>query len=255
MLLLVLISVCFIFAAGVFALSVAARSNESRRFIRVTSSATVAKPPDEASVTIGYRTDNVEKQNLSPARTQNATQFAKIIDALKSIDSSVELETRSFIVAPTTSPPLDQSNVVAASTTAENKRETLYTIYSSVDVRVKGADKITLLPALVDAAVENGSNSVGNVYYSLSNALQQTAANEAKANAMRDADTKAAQLASAAHRSLGSVQQIVDDSAATHLWRATSSQLMPAAATTTTPLLPPRELDVTAQVSVQYSLL
>lgn len=221
-----------------FGLYVIYRSN-AEHFVRVTGFGIVKKAPDEASVIIGYRSENITKESLSTERSTNAAQFKKIIDIIRQIAPSAQIETRTFLVSPVYSV---EPNV------AER-----FTIYSSVNVRVNGADQIPILSQIIDQSIAAGSNSVGSVQYSLSDALRKVGVEEAQAGATKDANGKAFRLATLSSRSLGSVQQIIDNDSSVHFYRADLSAVPPAT-TVATPLLPPQEIEINTQLTIQYLL-
>lgn len=214
-------------------------------FVRVTGYGSVRKAPDEASVTIGNRSENITRANLSTEQSANAAQFTRILDTIRGIAPAAKIETRSFLVAPSYNNNTNNNNQPAPE---------LYTIYSSANVLIKGADQLSLLAQIIDQAIAAGSNSVGDVQYSLSDEARKSASDEAQGTAIQDASAKANRLAGLAKRILGPVQQIIDNDSPVRLFRAELSA-SPPDASTTTPLLPPQEIQIDTQLTVQYVII
>ncbi|HEY9152182.1 MAG TPA: SIMPL domain-containing protein, partial [Anaerolineales bacterium] len=124
----------------------------------------------------------------------NNDQTQQVITALKNsgVDPK-DIRTTNFSIYPNTQ--YDQQTGKPASTT--------YVVDNTVYVTVHQLDK---LGDLLDATVQAGANSVNNIQFDVAD--KSSAIQQARDQAVKDAQTQAQQLASAAGVTLGDVQTI-----------------------------------------------
>lgn len=105
--------------------------------------------------------------------------------------------------------------------------------------------------AVIDAALSAGATSVGNVQYALAN--RDTAYGDALASAMREAETQARVVATAARMRLGRLVQV---QAGTPMTIPTMALRVPYGnLSNAVPVLPPPRVEIRANVTVTYALL
>lgn len=241
----IVVLLIFVFVAN-FCPTVLNLFGRCEKYARVVGIGRVSSAPDRASVSVGLRSENIDAKQLPAARASHAAKFNQIVDNLRQTAPEARIETRSFSVTP---------NYDGESGALKN-----YSIYSNADVEVTGTENITNLSQIVQSSVSSGSNSVGNVNYSLSDAARDTATVAAQKQAMAHALTKASDLAGHAGRRLGVVRKIVEDGLQQQQ-RVRFADLssfetvrQSSASETATKLLPPLEIDVTTRVEVEYEL-
>jgi uncharacterized protein len=159
--------------------------------VSVSGHGSVNVPPDTASVSIGV---DVIKPTLGEAQEQAATQATAIIDALKEAGIAAEdIQTDYFSV-----------NILRDySENADPTQITGFEIVNQLRVTVRDTDQ---LGDLLDAAVNAGANSIYGVTFYVDD--QTEASSDARVEAVKDARTKAEELAAAAGMTLGPVVAI-----------------------------------------------
>lgn len=205
------------------------------RFIQLTGIGTVRFRPDEASVTIGLRTDNIADTEIAPALELNSAKFGKIIDTIRGLIPGADIETRTYSISP--------SNAIRP----DNK----YTIYNSAVVQVHGVTDLTQLSNLIRIAVQNGSNSISNVQYSLSDAEFERARLASQKLALADAQKKAQLFAAKINANVTDVYQILDlpFSQQSRSFSISTSDFQDGI------LFVPQDIDITAQIIVKFSIV
>jgi uncharacterized protein len=162
-----------------------------QRTMVVNGTGTVNLTPDIAYINLGVHT---EKPTAADAVAENSTQTQQVIDALKSagVDAK-DIQTTNFSIYPNTQydPQTNQ------------KIGTSYAVDNSVNVTVR---KLSSLGDLLDAVVKVGANNVNSVQFDVADKSQ--ALKQARAQAVKDAQTQAQELATEAGLSLGAVQSI-----------------------------------------------
>jgi len=161
------------------------------RTLSVSGSGKTYLTPDIAYVNIGV---HIEGKNASEAVSTNNSQSQKVIDALKSqgIDEK-DIQTTNFSIYP------QQQYDSQGKPTGE----IIYQVDNSVVVTVRDIDKVG---KVLDAAVKAGANSINSVEFEVADKTK--ALSEARKAAVKDARTKAEELANAAGIDLGEVQTI-----------------------------------------------
>lgn len=162
-----------------------------QRTLDVTGTGMVNMTPDIAYINIGVQS---EKDTATAAVADNNTQTQQVIDAIKAAGvSDKDIQTSNFSIYPNTQydPQTNQ------------KIGTTYVVNNTVNVTVRKLDQ---LGDMLDAAVKSGANNVNSVQFDVSDktpALQQ-----ARAQAVKDAQSQAQQLASESGVTLGDIQTI-----------------------------------------------
>ena len=162
-----------------------------QRILSVTGTGLVYLTPDVAYINIGVRT---EQPTASEAVSANNTQTQQVVNALKNsgVDAK-DIRTTNFSIYPNT--PYDSQTGKPGSTT--------YVVENTVYVTVHQLDK---LGDLLDATVQAGANNVNSIQFDVAD--KSTALQEARDQAVKDAQTQAQGLASASGVTLGNVQTI-----------------------------------------------
>lgn len=214
---------------------------KAKEFVRVSGNGKAEIKPDQAQVDIGLRSADVSQQQLDGARQQSAAQFQRIVESIKKNAPQAKLETQAF-------------NVSENYNSDENAPKT-FTISNRISVTIKDANGINLLPAVIDGAIANGANDVGNVSYTLTDDAKKIALSQAQADSMRDAYEKAKNLAQSGGRTVGGVQTI-EESGQPEVFPvfARASFAADKAAGPQTPIVAPETVPITSNVTVQYAL-
>lgn len=148
--------------------------------------------PDIAYIYIGVHT---EKLTAAEAVEENTTETQALIEAIQAfgIDPQ-DIRTTNFSIW-----PVDQFDPATGRPTGEKS----YAVDNTVYVTVRELDG---LGDLLDTAVQAGANTVNSVQFDVAD--KDAALQEARIEAMKDAEEQARQLAEAAGLSLGEVQSI-----------------------------------------------
>ncbi len=163
----------------------------TQRSLSVTGTGLVYLTPDVAYINIGVHT---EKPTATDAVSANNDQTQQVVNALENsgVDAK-DIRTTNFSIYPNT--PYDSQTGKPGTTT--------YVVDNTVYVTVRQLDK---LDDLLDATVQAGANNVNSIQFDVfdkSSAIQQ-----ARDQAVKDAQTQAQGLASASGVTLGNVQTI-----------------------------------------------
>jgi uncharacterized protein YggE len=148
--------------------------------------------PDIAYIYIGVHT---EKLTAAEAVEENTTETQALIEAIQAfgIDPQ-DIRTTNFSIW-----PIDQFDPGTGRPTGDK----MYAVDNTVYVTVRELDK---LGDLLDTAVQAGANTVNSVQFDVSD--KDAGLQEARIEAMKDAEQQATQLAEAAGLALGEVQSI-----------------------------------------------
>jgi hypothetical protein len=162
-----------------------------QRTMNVTGTGLVYLTPDVAYINIGVHT---EQPTASEAVSANNTQTQQVVTALENsgVDAK-DIRTTNFSIYPNTQ--YDQQTGKPGSTT--------YVVDNTVYVTVHQLDK---LGDLLDATVQAGANNVNSIQFDVAD--KSTAIQQARDQAVKDAQTQAQGLASASGVTLGNVQTI-----------------------------------------------
>jgi uncharacterized protein YggE len=190
-----LVTVIALFALIVSACGAAAGSpaaQEPPRTISVSGAGTAYLVPDIAYIYVGVHT---EKPSASDAVNENNAQTQKMIQALTDfgIDAK-DIRTTNFSIY-----PFDKYDPATGVPTGEK----YYAVDNTVYVTVRDLAK---LGKLLDTVIAAGANTVNSVQFDVAD--KDAALKQARADAVKDAQVKAQELADAAGVSLGEIQSI-----------------------------------------------
>ncbi len=167
-------------------------AQQPSRTVSVSGAGTANLVPDIAYIYVGVHT---EKPSASEAVAENNAQTQKMIQSLRDfgIDAK-DIRTTNFSIY-----PFDKYDPLTGASTGEK----YYAVDNTVYVTVRDLDK---LGELLDAVIAAGANTVNSVQFDVAN--KDEALKQARADAVKDAQTKAQELADAAGLTLGEIQSI-----------------------------------------------
>jgi len=161
------------------------------RTLTVSGTGKVYLTPDIAYITIGVHT---EDENASKAVSDNNTQTQKVIDVLKSQGiAEKDIQTTNFSIYP--QKEYDSEGKPTG--------KILYIVDNSVYVTVRDLEQVG---EVLDATVQAGANNISGIQFDVAD--KSAALSQARISAVKDAEAKAQELASAAGVTLGAVQTI-----------------------------------------------
>jgi uncharacterized protein YggE len=166
-------------------------SNKVTRLLTVNGSGKVYLTPDMVYVTIGVHT---EGDNAVKTVAENNASTQDVIDTIKGMKiDEKDIQTTNFSISP--QKEYDQAGKPTG--------KVLYIVDNSVYVTVRDLNKIG---DVLDATVKSGANSINGIQFDVADKTK--ALTEARQSAVKDANSKAQELASAAGVTLGAVQTI-----------------------------------------------
>ena len=162
------------------------------RTLSVTGSGQANLVPDIAYIYLGVHT---EKPIASEAMTENNNQTQAMIDALSKfgIDKK-DIRTTNFSIY-----PQDKYDPQTGQPTGQK----VYSVDNTVYVTVRDLKK---LGDLLDTVVAAGANTINSIQFDVAD--KESAIKSARADAVKDAETQAQELASSAGVTLGEIQTI-----------------------------------------------
>ncbi len=169
--------------AMLLAMAAPAFAEDEGRVIRVSGSAVVSLAADTASIQIGV---NTRKETVKEAQKENAALMAAVMDAIKKagIDEK-DIMTSQFNVY--------SSYEFGTDSLGRETRKLYYEVQNNVTVTMHD---LTMVGAVLDAAMEAGANTTYGISFSSTQANE--AYQKALTRAVEDAMTKAQVLAAAA---------------------------------------------------------
>jgi len=207
------------------------------RSLSVTGSGQANLVPDIAYIYLGVHT---EKPAASEAMAENNAQTQKMIDALTKfgIDKK-DIRTTNFSIWPT-----DKYDPQTGTPTGEK----VYSVDNTVYVTVRDLKK---LGDLLDTVVAAGANTVNSIQFDVAD--KEAAIKSARADAVKDAETQAQELAGSAGVTLGEIQSIgFFDNQPTPLFEGKGGGAAVAQAASVP--IQPGQLTLTVTVSVTYAI-
>jgi uncharacterized protein YggE len=216
-----LLSYMFPALMGLFLLTPAALAGnkDEQRSITVTASGQVTAEPDMARITSGVTT---EAATASEALTANSDAMKKVIGGLKAAGIAPEdIQTTSFHVSPRYTRPRE----------GEVRKIDGYRVTNQVQVVARDLDK---LGEILDQLVSLGANEMGGLSFDVSKA--ETLRDEARKEAVANAQRRAELYAEAAGAEVGEVLSIQEGGVAAPrpLARAMKMEAVPIARGTET---------------------
>ncbi len=168
----------FVVAAGVKSFNIA---TPEQKFISVSGSASIFVVPDTASISVGVLTS---AKTAGEASAKNAAAMTAVIGALKNLGlTDAEIRTSFLSIQP-------EYNFSAGTPSIQTISG--YSASNNVQVTTKSLEKLS---NIVDKSVAAGANQVGGISFTVSEEKQKQVSNELLANAIKDAQTKANNLA------------------------------------------------------------
>lgn len=203
------------------------------RTVTVTGTATIRSSPDQAIVTLGVQT---QSQSAQDALQQNASQMADVVrailgDGIKPADLAT--------IGVDLYPNYDNNGTAIISYTAQNQ----------LNVTVRDLDTVG---QVIDDAVAAGANLTSGIQFQLSD--QNQGVDQALADAVADARSKADAIATASGASLGAVMQVTENGGAFPPPMPYFSSDVAGAAEATTPVQPPT-IETQVTVTAVWSLV
>jgi len=204
------------------------------RTITVTGQGEVKAAPDEAQLSTGVVT---QATTAAAAMARNRDAMNRVFATLKSLGiAQKDIQTSDFTVSPQ----------YASDRSGDAQRITGYQVSNTVHATIENLSRLG--PAL-DALVASGSNSLGDIAFSIRDPKPLEA--QARAAAMRDAIDRAQTYARAGNLQLGPVLSISEGVEAPHpMFRAMA---MAPAASAPTPVAAGEE-SVSANITVSFEI-
>jgi uncharacterized protein YggE len=159
------------------------------RTVTVTGTSTIRSAPDEAVITLGVQT---QSQSAQDALQENATKMSKVVDALMGDGiKPADLAT----VGVNLYPNYDSNGTTVVSYTAQNQ----------VNATVHDLAKVG---QVIDDSVAAGANLASGISFQLSD--QNQGVEQALADAVANAKSKAEAIAAAGDATLGQIVQVTE---------------------------------------------
>lgn len=205
-------------------------NRQNQQTVKVTGEATLKAPPDQAIITLGVQTENVDPKL---AQQENSQTTSKIITALKELGITEEnIKTSDYRLDP-------QYNYVEGKEIFKN-----FKVQHMIQIKTKDIEKVG---SIIDSAVKHGANSISNVRFSL--AKSDNYYNQALTLALNNAYEKARTLTKAIKAPLHPIPTQIEELSVTTppiVYQETSY-----VKASSTPIIP-GELQITAKVRVEY---
>lgn len=206
-------------------------SREGPNKLTVIGEATIQAPPDQAIITLGVTTEN---KDPILAQRQNATAMAKVLTGLADLGiPDDQIKTKEYRMDP-------QYDYLDGKEIFKN-----YKVHHMIEIRTKNIDRVG---NIVDTSIKNGSNSVSNIRFSLSQ--HDMYYNQALALALQNAKQKALALAKAADVTLQQIPETIEEIPAGSTPVLYQTSFVAKAASTQ---IQPGELEIKAIVKVIYT--
>ncbi|MCZ7573814.1 MAG: SIMPL domain-containing protein [Ardenticatenaceae bacterium] len=214
----------------------AAAASELTRTVSVSGHGEVQATPDQATVTVGVQS---QAATAEAALDENNTKMAALLKVIKDAGvASKDIQTSNFSIFPV----YEEKNV-----SNEPPRVIGYRVNNQVVVKVRSLDA---LGSLLDAVVKAGANQIQGIAFGFAD--PQALLDQAREQAMKDAQRKATQLATLGNSQLGPVLTISEGGVTPPRVVVERTMVAPAAA----PAVPVEagESTVTVDVQVTYTL-
>jgi uncharacterized protein YggE len=206
------------------------------RTISVTGTGKVELAPDIAYIYLGVHTEDA---SASDAVTANNAQTQKVIEALKDLGvAAKDIRTTSFSIWPNQNYTPDGQPM-----------ETKYMVDNTVYVTVRDLET---LGDLLDSVITAGANTVNSIQFDVAD--KDEAMKQARADAVKDAQEQAQQLADAAGIQLGELYSIGFADSVYPMYDFGKGGGGGAAAEGLSVPIQPGQLTITATVSMSYEI-
>ncbi|MGE5250250.1 MAG: SIMPL domain-containing protein, partial [Bacteroidota bacterium] len=215
--------------------TVSAQAQPPVRTINVTGTGKVDLSPDMAYIYLGVHT---EDPKASEAVTANNAQTQKVIAALKKLGiADKDIRTTNFSIWPSQNYTPDGQPL-----------ETKYVVDNTVYVTIRKLDQ---LGDLLDSVIAAGVNTVNSIQFDVAD--KEEALKQARAEAVKDGQKQAKELADAAGIKLGSLYSIGFSEAVTPLYDYGKGGGGAAPAAAQVPIQP-GQLTISAMVNLSYEI-
>lgn len=238
---LIIATLAFGYAVVSYTLTYSNAVGLSARSFTVEGSGKVAVVPDIAQFTFGVTTEGGE--DLSNLQNENATRINRVIDFLKDngIDEE-DIKTQRLNI----SPRYQRFNCFNEVGPCPPPKIVGYTIVQSVQVKVRDLDRVG---GIFAGVVDNGANTASNLSFTIDDTSGPE--NEARAEAIEEAQRKAKSTAKAAGVRLGRLLSIDEFSSQPQYgFGVDSLELRSAVA----PSIEPGTQDVSVSVILRYEI-
>lgn len=204
---------------------------QHKKTVKVTGESTLQATPDQAIITLGVHTENVD---LKIAQQENSKAITQIITALRSLGIAIEnIKTSEYRIDP-------QYHYVDGKEIFQN-----YKVQHMIQVKTKDIETVG---SIVDTAITKGANSVSSVRFSLSNS--NVYYNQALTLALNNAYEKAQTLTKNLETPLNPLPILIEELSSPISPILYQTSALPKAGSTA---IMPGELQITATVRVEYT--
>jgi uncharacterized protein YggE len=197
----------------------------------------VSVTPDIAKVTLG-----IEGTGASLKTVQNAvnTKSKALTDAVKKLGiGESDIKTTSYNVYP------------QYDYTTSTRRITGYQVSTNYEITIKDFDKVN---DVITAGTGVGANVVGNVSFDLKDETETEKMNEARAEAVKDAKTKAEGLAKAAGITLGKIINVSESFGGNEIRPMYATKDAASGGASIPADIEPGETEITVTISLSYEV-
>jgi uncharacterized protein YggE len=216
-----------------------ANEKDIQNTISVSGSGSIKTVPDQVMVDISIVT---EKPTTQEAVDENSKISDQVISAIEKINAEgLTIETIGFDL----SPLYDYSN--------QNKPPKIYAYRVTSTIEVKTSD-LKKIGEIIAKATESGATDISSIGFDLTENTKKKAKNDALAKAAKDANDKATAIAESLGLKIDKVSYISEGETTypSPIVRAYGAGESKAAAEVTPPEIIPREIEVTASVTVVF---
>lgn len=218
------------------------------RTITVSAQGMTTATPDEAVIEFSVVTQGANPQTLSDNNNTKMNAVLRFVSS-QGIASS-DIATTGYNLSPNYSYPVVPEPNVGGGTVTRPPTISGYTLTQTVEVKIRDLTKVA---TVVGGLAPLGINQIGNVSYTFQNPNKFVGL--ARADALTNAGTEAAQMAAQAGTSLGEVVTVTESSNMPGpVGVYAMSAGFGAAAAPVAPTLQPGTQNVTDMVTVTYSL-
>lgn len=200
---------------GTPSLSISQTSTMKQSTFDVSGEAEMVAVPDEAKISVGI---TAQETTVAKAQDKVNKTINNITEALKALDiDKKDIKTQNYSIYPDMSYEPNALN-----------RITGYNANISLQVTVRDFEKVN---QVIDQATAQGANSVSGVRFDLSDAKRKELENQARGEAIKNAQEKGQSLAKLAGMRLGKVVNVSETQPASNLYfRDSAMEAMPLAA-------------------------
>ena len=206
--------------------------------INVDGSSEITAKPDQAEVWLGI---SILKSNAADAQSESNKITNAIIDGLryKGIqDSDIQTESLSLY----------------EETQWDNGKSKSVGWRATQTIKVKTKD-LTKVGTIVDIGVNNGANQVNNINFGLSAAKEQEFKQQALADASKNAKSKAETIAQSLGVKLGRIKSVTESNFDYSPYPYMMKSVVGADAVREAAAVLPKDVSVTAQISLVYEII